>query len=338
MYRKPFFCLAIFGIFISAGCLPIETIAADSPNIIESVAAPLIQTVIAVPENQSSTVQPTLLIAPLPTETQIPEVYPEANLSNEKCLKAVPGVPLDVTIPDGTNVKPGEVFSKTWRLINLGSCSWTPEYAVIWFSGVRFGAPLSQAFRQEVRPGESVEITLDLVAPVQSGVHQGNWKLMAPDGQMFGIGPGSNAPFWVRVEVVEVMTETSAPLPSSTPTPIVYTQGTLNLNLGSKVNLDNGDLNLAGNNDLELINNEQGNLSLSIINSARLAYFGTREPSLSECLRFNPVDTFVAVSQEEEGNYLCYRTNQGLPGFIRFQYIDSVEGAVEINFLTWFIP
>ncbi|HSR20131.1 MAG TPA: NBR1-Ig-like domain-containing protein, partial [Anaerolineales bacterium] len=31
----------------------------------------------------------------------------------------------DVTIPDGTILKPGEKFTKTWRIYNSGSCSWT---------------------------------------------------------------------------------------------------------------------------------------------------------------------------------------------------------------------
>ena len=30
----------------------------------------------------------------------------------------------DVTIPDGTEVAPGEAFTKTWALVNTGNCTW----------------------------------------------------------------------------------------------------------------------------------------------------------------------------------------------------------------------
>src|SRR5512143_3278895 len=31
----------------------------------------------------------------------------------------------DVTVPDGTSYAPGTTFTKTWRLKNIGSCTWT---------------------------------------------------------------------------------------------------------------------------------------------------------------------------------------------------------------------
>ena len=37
----------------------------------------------------------------------------------------------DVTISDGTIIGPGNSFKKTWRLQNVGTCSWTPSYALV---------------------------------------------------------------------------------------------------------------------------------------------------------------------------------------------------------------
>jgi hypothetical protein len=31
----------------------------------------------------------------------------------------------DITIPDGTNLAPGETFVKTWRIVNSGTSTWT---------------------------------------------------------------------------------------------------------------------------------------------------------------------------------------------------------------------
>ena len=47
----------------------------------------------------------------------------------------------DVTIPDGTTLAPGATFAKTWRLKNIGSCTWTTSYAVVFTGGVGENSP-----------------------------------------------------------------------------------------------------------------------------------------------------------------------------------------------------
>ena len=37
----------------------------------------------------------------------------------------------DVSVPDGTTFEPGDTFVKTWRLQNRGTCTWTPEYRLV---------------------------------------------------------------------------------------------------------------------------------------------------------------------------------------------------------------
>lgn len=37
----------------------------------------------------------------------------------------------DVTVPDGTKYEPGETFEKTWRLKNIGTCTWTISYSLV---------------------------------------------------------------------------------------------------------------------------------------------------------------------------------------------------------------
>ncbi len=41
----------------------------------------------------------------------------------------------DVTVPDGTVMVPNYSFTKTWRLKNIGTCTWTPSYSVTYVSG-----------------------------------------------------------------------------------------------------------------------------------------------------------------------------------------------------------
>jgi hypothetical protein len=100
----------------------------------------------------------------------------------------------DVTIPDDTVVAPNEDFTKTWRLKNIGTCSWTPSYAVIFFGGTSMGGPVVQALTGNVNPGQTVDLSVDLEAPGEPGTYTGNWKLRNASGVAF-IG------FYVRVKV-----------------------------------------------------------------------------------------------------------------------------------------
>ncbi|MCC6148455.1 MAG: hypothetical protein IT308_12930 [Anaerolineaceae bacterium] len=99
---------------------------------------------------------------------------PSSTLSAEtKCNLAGAGAPIDVTIPDGAFMKPGQYFSKTWRLVNLGNCAWTQDYAVVWFSGENFDAQIAQPLKTTVYPGETVEINIDMAAPGYAGQYRG---------------------------------------------------------------------------------------------------------------------------------------------------------------------
>jgi hypothetical protein len=42
-------------------------------------------------------------------------------------------------------------------------------------------------------PGQTVEITVDMVAPLKPGTYQGNWKLRNASNVLFGIGPNGSA-------------------------------------------------------------------------------------------------------------------------------------------------
>jgi hypothetical protein len=43
----------------------------------------------------------------------------------------------DVTVPDGTTFPAGTTFTKTWRLKNVGSCTWTTSYQLVFYSGAQ---------------------------------------------------------------------------------------------------------------------------------------------------------------------------------------------------------
>ena len=109
----------------------------------------------------------------------------------------------DVTIPDEMDLSPGEAFTKTWRLENAGSCPWTIGYLLYFESGDIMDGPTSQYLTSDpVLPGDTIDVSVDLVAPEETGIYEGNWKLRNVKGEGFGIGDYSKA-FWVKINVVE---------------------------------------------------------------------------------------------------------------------------------------
>jgi hypothetical protein len=107
----------------------------------------------------------------------------------------------DVSIPDGTRFDGGESFSKTWRLRNDGTCTWSTDYELYFISGYSLGGPGVLPFLGEVPPGRTVDITVDLKAPTSHGTYKGVWMLRNAVGDLFGIGEDANSPIWVSIIV-----------------------------------------------------------------------------------------------------------------------------------------
>jgi len=121
----------------------------------------------------------------------------------------------DVNVPPGTVMSPGTTFTKTWRLKNLGPCTWTTSYGLVFFSGEQMGAISSAGFTQSVDVGETVDISINMTAPNAPGSYRGYWMFRNSTGSNFGIGPDANQPWFVDINV-------SGPTlpPSLTPTPV----------------------------------------------------------------------------------------------------------------------
>jgi len=103
----------------------------------------------------------------------------------------------DVTIPDGSMVKPGEKFKKTWRVRNSGSGAWT-HYRLVFTQGELLNAPQSAPL-PPASPGEEVDITIPMKAPSAPGLYTGYWNLMDDKGVSFGDS------LWVIIKVQEFL-------------------------------------------------------------------------------------------------------------------------------------
>lgn len=100
----------------------------------------------------------------------------------------------DVTVPDGSDYAPDTTFTKTWRLRNAGTCSWSPSYAVVFVSGNAMGAPASQNLTATIAPNSTVDISLNLKAPHELGSYTGYFALRNASNQNFGS-------FYVQIDV-----------------------------------------------------------------------------------------------------------------------------------------
>ncbi len=107
----------------------------------------------------------------------------------------------DVTVPDGTVFGRDVNFTKTWRIQNVGICSWTPAYALVFISGDGMGAPTAVSLPGNVNPGDTVDISVNMTTPNSNGHYIGYWKLRNASGILFGIGADTSGAFWVDVNV-----------------------------------------------------------------------------------------------------------------------------------------
>ena len=123
----------------------------------------------------------------------------------------------DVTVPDGTTFAPGATFNKTWRLKNVGTCTWSTSYTLVFDSGEKMGGPDSVNMPKSVAPGQTVDVTVSLKAPNAAGTFRGYWKFANSNGVRFGIGSDGTKSWWVEIKTSGPTATPGTPGPSATP-------------------------------------------------------------------------------------------------------------------------
>ena len=268
----------------------------------------------------------------------IPETATPQPTPTRMCDLAAAGLPIDVTIPDDSKMQPGESFVKVWRLVNAGECTWSRNYSATWFSGDKLGVQQEVAFNSEVSPGNSIDLSIDMVAPEKPGSYQSNWKLRNDGGDLFGIGPGGGAPFWVRIQVVavETVTPTIAP-PTQTPTPAISASGNVTLANGEGLDVDTGQVGADEQVDFTFAS-DTTQATFSPVNNAKATFFGAKAPSLSECQAGGLSEQPINLGTELEGAYLCIQTSRGLPGSIQISGYNPSDATLTLAFVVWSVP
>ena len=159
--------------------------------------------------------QTALAASPTPSSTYTPAVSPTQKATNTPLLTntPLPGVPsataftistavgsqsatcdnavgvADVTYPDGSEVFAGAPFIKTWRVKNLGPCTWDQDYNLIfgWGGvGTNWNTTPPSYFTAVVLPGETIEISVTLTAPTTAGNYAASFRLQNKNDYNFG--------------------------------------------------------------------------------------------------------------------------------------------------------
>jgi hypothetical protein len=117
------------------------------------------------------------------TETAL-STTPEPSPTSNPCFNLL--YIEDITINDGTRMKPGEKFTKTWLVQNIGGCAWRPGFTFQHVGGEAMrGAPVT--LTEAIPTGAKREISVELVVPSGiNGVIESAWQMADENGIFFG--------------------------------------------------------------------------------------------------------------------------------------------------------
>jgi len=136
-----------------------------------------------------------------PTPTEVPEPTEVPSPSEPRDCQDAALFLADVTYPDNTIVTSGEVFTKTWKILNDGDCTWGTGYELEFASGTfPQVVSLAEPF-PVVEPAGSVELSVELTAPQTKGTHSGTWVIKRPEGDNIEIEGGQAFDLWAVVAV-----------------------------------------------------------------------------------------------------------------------------------------
>ncbi|MBA4421191.1 MAG: hypothetical protein C0391_08580 [Anaerolinea sp.] len=121
-------------------------------------------------------------VVPPPTSTPAPPT-PQP-VRQDGCTDVLSFID-DITILDGSVVKPGAELDKRWQVRNNGTCDWTEAYTLRLTSGDPLGSEKSQAL-YPARSGSAAVIQLLLTAPELPGNYRSSWQAYNAKGDAFG--------------------------------------------------------------------------------------------------------------------------------------------------------
>lgn len=192
MIRKGLLFIALASLLNACGpTAPVEpTIDVNAIHTFaaETVIVEYTQTARAMPPTAAATgteaAAVTTVVAAAPTDTVAPTNNPFENTPTGIICDDAKWVE-DVTVPDGTQMSPGQDFVKTWKVRNTGSCTWGSGYSLIHGYDEKLEG-IAEPLTGTVAPGEEVEVSVRFRAPANAGEHRSYWRMQNASGSAFG--------------------------------------------------------------------------------------------------------------------------------------------------------
>jgi hypothetical protein len=208
--RKLFFFLAlIVVILVQAACNfpssekqdPAATLNAlytQSAQTLQAMATQSVQTKVATPAAATTPIPTNPFVPGINSPIALPPVI-NTSVPVTRCDWA--DFVDDMTYPDGSVIGRNLPFTKVWRIKNIGTCSWTTNYALVFVDGDAMSTPVALGLSGIVNPGQTIDIPVNLISPGKDGRYKGYFKLRNASGVLFGVGDLASTAFWVDVKV-----------------------------------------------------------------------------------------------------------------------------------------
>lgn len=153
-----------------------------------------------------ATIEPTATKSPTATATVEEIISSDIQVSMSPSDTATPAcsnqakLVRHLSVSDNTEFKPGTYFAKVWLIENTGSCTWTTGYKLVYLDGNLTGGATETYLSNEVKPGESIELRLSFMAPIDPDLYISEWYIQDTAGNQFGLGAGDE-PLHVQIVV-----------------------------------------------------------------------------------------------------------------------------------------
>jgi hypothetical protein len=193
MKRKLLFTVFLVAAFLAA-CGPSPTVPAEPTPDVAAVRTSAASTVVSQFTLTAAAFTPT---ASLPTDTPEPDATATQTTAAIAQVTNAEGTvvtlcdkyswdldTVDVNVPDNTIMSPGQDFVKTWKIKNIGACTWGAGYELVFSYGEEMEGE-AQPLGAAIAPGQEVEVSVQFTAPDLAGTYFSFWTLQNDKGITF---------------------------------------------------------------------------------------------------------------------------------------------------------
>jgi hypothetical protein len=202
--------LSVILLFLVTGAACVQPPAPASTSLSALQPTRVVVRILALDMAPSPTLPPTATPPPTPTVAPTRTPLPQPTLKPGEPAAAAAASPTpactnlaefvrSLSASDNTAFEPGVSFAKLWRVKNIGTCTWSPDYQLIFAGGEAMSGAPSNPLDQTVNPGDTADLRVNLVAPTTSQTYTGYWMLQEPLGATFGTGPDGSQPLTVII-------------------------------------------------------------------------------------------------------------------------------------------